>query len=482
MDTFSQDGKPNQAHPTKSPFRYRAFLSHEGTLKDGIISVLMAEVERHNMTSRVFFDTNMDRGGAMNETLKSRLLDGLNNSEYLVAFITPEFIVKKWPLWELKTYLEMMNADSRKKVLPVFYGVSVAECKDIVKDKATTELMVKIDKKPSDACVVLGKVVHFCGIDKLRTNKFLNDAEVIRQIMNTLVKVREKTAGHGAGLFPAGAPWPEQFPPDSNRFYGNEKLLEEIAQGLRVGTQEDQDRRSAEPHLCKCIISDIAGVGKSTLAAQFACKNRAEYPGGVYWIEAENEIDLFTSFKRAVAQIHTLVEDTAHPKDGHSSMMYNTAQRVHKTLEGIGSHKLKMTRKPRISQKAMKTRVDIDDDIETSTFEAGVDDAIETSTFEARMEMAAQSVRDLFQMLGFVAGKWLIMFDNLDNISGAKDFRVKWMPRSDPGNVLQSTTMRPHLEPYINFRDTLGLSIDVKWKFYLKKLQENCCSFRLGTM
>lgn len=187
----------------------------------------------------------------------------------------------------------------------------------------------------------------------------------------------------------------------------------------------------------------------------------------MYWIEGENEMEVFTSFKNAVAQIETLVEDTSCSKNSHASLLISAAQRVHKALEGIRSYKIKMTMVSRPPQKGRKKHFDINDDIEASTFESD-------------MEVAARSVRNFFQKLGVGAGKWLIMFDNLDDICGADDFRVKWMPRSGPGNVILTTKMRSHLVPYINFRDTLGLSNDVRMESLSQDAGKRLLLFLIG--
>ena len=182
-----QNSQPESDPPSAAGSqRSRAFLCHEGTIKSGILSVLHRELKRQGLLSQVFYDMVTDRGGARDETLKNQFENALKNTDNLVVFFTPEFLQSPWPLWELKTFLSMMNEDRTrsKRLIPVFYSISARQCKRISRDNlgsASSNASYNDEVRS-----LLGRAVGVIGIDARRENNYMSDDQVVQEIMRAV--------------------------------------------------------------------------------------------------------------------------------------------------------------------------------------------------------------------------------------------------------------------------------------------------------
>eukprot|EP00172_Hildenbrandia_rubra_P001367 Plantae.Rhodophyta-Hildenbrandia_rubra.ctg19086.p1 GENE.Plantae.Rhodophyta-Hildenbrandia_rubra.ctg19086~~Plantae.Rhodophyta-Hildenbrandia_rubra.ctg19086.p1 ORF type:complete len:228 (-),score=31.67 Plantae.Rhodophyta-Hildenbrandia_rubra.ctg19086:1580-2263(-) len=170
-----------------SPFKYRAFLSDEGTDKLRILSVVLRDLRREGKQNQVFYDDYVKRGGSRDDDLETVIKTGLRESEYLIVFLTPEFLRKKWPLLELVWFLEMMENDPRKKLLPVFLRVSAYEYErwakeDVLKPPTCFNLQDAFGKRAelNRIADMLLKVKQIIGIDAMGR---ITDAHVVDRIL-----------------------------------------------------------------------------------------------------------------------------------------------------------------------------------------------------------------------------------------------------------------------------------------------------------
>eukprot|EP00172_Hildenbrandia_rubra_P003168 Plantae.Rhodophyta-Hildenbrandia_rubra.ctg47343.p1 GENE.Plantae.Rhodophyta-Hildenbrandia_rubra.ctg47343~~Plantae.Rhodophyta-Hildenbrandia_rubra.ctg47343.p1 ORF type:complete len:325 (-),score=27.42 Plantae.Rhodophyta-Hildenbrandia_rubra.ctg47343:129-1103(-) len=166
------------------PRKYLAFLSHQGDLKLSYMSTLWDKIEREKLEGRVFFDEgNM----ALGSDLQSTLRDALGNTETLVVILTREFIKEFYPVWEVVTFLDMMKGDKLKKILPVFYGLSVKECKKILSQEYPQELKGKSEEHVENVRRLLRELKNHVGIDRYHSKiGSRSDAEINEKILSHL--------------------------------------------------------------------------------------------------------------------------------------------------------------------------------------------------------------------------------------------------------------------------------------------------------
>lgn len=87
------------------------------------------------------------------------------------------------------------------------------------------------------------------------------------------------------------------IPPLRNRFIGRDKLLQEIAAGL------------GEPSKGGVVVlRGQAGVGKSELAREFARQHLKEYPGGTFFIIADDQNLLIELSRLGQREFHDFPE------------------------------------------------------------------------------------------------------------------------------------------------------------------------------
>lgn len=82
---------------------------------------------------------------------------------------------------------------------------------------------------------------------------------------------------------PHNTPFSVPFAPKGEQFVGREELLRAVHEQLRRGTRTTLGRTAA--------LMGLGGLGKTQLAVEYAFRHRAEYPGGVIWLNADQDID-----------------------------------------------------------------------------------------------------------------------------------------------------------------------------------------------
>lgn len=82
---------------------------------------------------------------------------------------------------------------------------------------------------------------------------------------------------------PHNTPFFVPFASKEDHFVGREELLREVHEQLTRGTRTGLGRTAA--------LLGLGGLGKTQLAVEYAFRHRGEYPGGVVWLNADQDID-----------------------------------------------------------------------------------------------------------------------------------------------------------------------------------------------
>ena len=106
--------------------KYKIFLSHAGTEKDFVEQLYLDLSRVHHFG--IFFDKE-DESLPKGEPFVQRIFDAAKQCELAVVVISEEYLVRKWPMLELATFVEAQKTRPELKILPVFYKLSVEEFK-----------------------------------------------------------------------------------------------------------------------------------------------------------------------------------------------------------------------------------------------------------------------------------------------------------------------------------------------------------------
>jgi tetratricopeptide (TPR) repeat protein len=125
----------------------------------------------------------------------------------------------------------------------------------------------------------------------------LSDERGFENLIRHLLREPGAEAGALGPLGPQGARWSAfEHPwmvPDAMRtryFTGREELLGRLRSQL------------AERH--RAALSGLGGVGKTQAAMQYALQHRADYPDGVFWVNAESVAGLTSGFVEIAQTLH----------------------------------------------------------------------------------------------------------------------------------------------------------------------------------
>jgi hypothetical protein len=112
--------------------QYKIFLSHAGMEKD-FVEQLKEDLD-NIYPGRIFFDK--DSGSLpYGENFPERILDAARNVEVAVIVISESYFKRKWPMIELAEFFSSRSQFPEKKILPLFYRLSVEELKQSKRQK-----------------------------------------------------------------------------------------------------------------------------------------------------------------------------------------------------------------------------------------------------------------------------------------------------------------------------------------------------------
>lgn len=103
---------------------YDVFVSHASEDKADFVDGLVAALEARGL--EVWYDKAVLTLGDM---LSTKIADGLQRSRFGVVVLSHHFFKKQWPARELNALATAEAGDGRKRVLPVWHGVTEADVK-----------------------------------------------------------------------------------------------------------------------------------------------------------------------------------------------------------------------------------------------------------------------------------------------------------------------------------------------------------------
>src|SRR4051812_45767078 len=117
-----------------SPTRRDVFLSHASEDKDEFVRPFAAELGRRGIT--YWLD---EAEIAWGDRITQKIQNGLATSQYVIVFLSRNFLGKNWPESELGAAIGRENADGRTVVLPLILSdrEPVLEQYPLLRDKST---------------------------------------------------------------------------------------------------------------------------------------------------------------------------------------------------------------------------------------------------------------------------------------------------------------------------------------------------------
>lgn len=154
------------------------FISHASEDKEEFVRPLASALERFGI--RAWYDEyTLNLGDSLSRSIDS----GLANSDYGVVILSPAFIAKRWPEYELRG-LTAREMSGKKVILPVWHNISreevlrfsppLADKLAVRSDQSTPiQIAVKIIKatRPDLFTRILRRVAHYKFTDTAATEK-----------------------------------------------------------------------------------------------------------------------------------------------------------------------------------------------------------------------------------------------------------------------------------------------------------------------
>ncbi|MHA7878130.1 MAG: toll/interleukin-1 receptor domain-containing protein, partial [Bacteroidota bacterium] len=142
-------GTPQQGEDETSQRPYDVFICHAGEQKSGIAYPVYEELSKytHIMKGEIFLD---ERSLPPGEPFPVKIQEALDSASVGVFILSPEFVAKKWTMYELSYFLNRAKAAKTMrltppKLIPVFYKLSTA-------DAALSDTWFKKNKRTIKKC------------------------------------------------------------------------------------------------------------------------------------------------------------------------------------------------------------------------------------------------------------------------------------------------------------------------------------------
>jgi hypothetical protein len=109
--------------------KHKVFLSHSGAQKD-FVEQLCVDLQRYDRYP--FFD-KLQSSLPIGEKFPKLIFDAIDQCQVGVLVLSAEFFMKtKWPMLELNAMVkEFEKPNSRLRIIPLFYCISLADFKDL---------------------------------------------------------------------------------------------------------------------------------------------------------------------------------------------------------------------------------------------------------------------------------------------------------------------------------------------------------------
>ena len=125
----------------------KIFLSHSGAQKEFVEQLCVDLESRHRFPYYDKRPSSLPKGERFPDLIK----DAVAQCEMMVVVVSEEYFTSKWPMIELNGFVQAIKGkDNVKKILPLFYGLSVDEFFDSDRQEKwfmTWETMAKADDR-----------------------------------------------------------------------------------------------------------------------------------------------------------------------------------------------------------------------------------------------------------------------------------------------------------------------------------------------
>lgn len=101
-----------------SSYEYDFFISHASTDKDGFVRPLVKALE--NRGYRVWFDEDRLIPG---ESIRKSIDFGLSRAKRGLVILSPAFLGRNWPEWELSGLVQRQNSKGEKLIVPIWHDL-----------------------------------------------------------------------------------------------------------------------------------------------------------------------------------------------------------------------------------------------------------------------------------------------------------------------------------------------------------------------
>jgi len=103
---------------------FDVFISHANNDKTDYVNKLKDSLDK--LKINIFYDKDTLEWG---DDWKSRILNGVQNSEFAIIIISDNFFDREWTEKELNEFLNRQNANGQKIILPILYNITIEQLK-----------------------------------------------------------------------------------------------------------------------------------------------------------------------------------------------------------------------------------------------------------------------------------------------------------------------------------------------------------------
>lgn len=268
----------------------RIYIMHEKELAPHVISVLTHHAMEYSKNAEVALDLTSTRKKSDGTVAKHSLRRSLDPINVVVVFLTFSLFKRKRHTAELETFLEMMDMDTDKELIPIFYELSPMECISISRgDHKLSSLREFADGRTK---TLLMRIGNMRGVYAKTATGRLSDMEVVLKIMEDVFgkKGEDRFRPSWSTLLPITM---QCFIADAQRAPFN-AIRNEIMKSRKGLVPE---------HLFS--LYGAKGVGKTTIMQRLANDPKIQkiFHGGIYWLQIGERLgdeELVNTLRRAV--------------------------------------------------------------------------------------------------------------------------------------------------------------------------------------